>query len=270
MKKRENYNLIIGAVIVGSLFLMMFIGLFWTPYPPNEIFPDRALMPPSFENWLGTDNFGRDIFSRIMEGAKTAFLVAFFAVGIGLVGGLIIGSISGYVGGKLDEILMRMMDVMMAVPGILFAMMLVAIFTPGLGNTILALGIPRIPSFARIVRGGFLQVKEFDFVKSSRLKGASHGHIIWHHILPNIMTQVIVVTALSFSTTILSESGLSYLGLGVTPPNPSWGRMLNEAKPYFLSAPWYIFTVGAFVTLLVFGFNLLGDGIRKRQDKREI
>lgn len=185
-------------------------------------------------------------------------------------GGLIIGSISGYVGGKLDEILMRMMDVMMAVPGILFAMMLVAIFTPGLGNTILALGIPRIPSFARIVRGGFLQVKEFDFVKSSRLKGASHGHIIWHHILPNIMTQVIVVTALSFSTTILSEAGLSYLGLGVTPPNPSWGRMLNEAKPYFLSAPWYIFTVGAFVTLLVFGFNLLGDGIRKRQDKREI
>lgn len=267
-RKRRNYNLIIGGTIVAILLITMIISFFYTPYNPNDMITADRFHAPSGKYWFGTDNFGRDIFSRLMQATQTVFQVGISAVGIGLLGGLVVGALAGYCGGWLDEVLMRLMDAMLAIPGILFAIMLVSIFQPSLFNTILALGVPRIPSFARIVRGGFLQVKEFDFVKSSKIKGASHWHIIWHHILPNITTQIIVMTSLSFSTVVLSEAGLSYLGLGVQPPDPSWGRMLSEARPHMIQAPWYIMTVGICITLLVFGFNLLGDGIRKMQDKR--
>lgn len=267
-RKQHNYNLIIGATIVSILILMMLISFFYTPHNPNEMITADRLHPPSAKYLFGTDNFGRDILSRMMQATQTVFQVGISSIAIGLIGGLLVGSLAGYCGGWVDELLMRVMDAMLAIPGILFTIMLVSIFDPSLTNTILALGIPRIPSFARIVRSGFLQVKEFDFVKSSKIKGASHWHIIRHHILPNITTQIIVITSLSFSTIVLSEAGLSYLGLGVQPPDPSWGRMLSEAKPYLINAPWYIISVGISITLLVFGFNLLGDGIRKMQDKR--
>lgn len=270
MKKTYNYNLYIGATLVIFLFTIMIVSQFWTPYDPNAINAAAKLQPPSAEYWLGTDNFGRDILSRLMQGSQTAFVIGIASVSIGLFGGLILGALAGYFGGWTDEVIMRVNDATMAIPGILFAIMLVSIFDAGLINTIIALGVPRMATFTRVIRGGFLQVKNYNFVKSSRIKGSTHWHIMSQHILPNILTQITVATTLSFSSTILSEAGLSYLGLGVQPPDASWGRMLSEAKAYITSAPWYIISIGIAITLLVFGFNLLGDGIRKMQDVKGV
>lgn len=255
-------------MIVFLLTLMAILGIFWQPYDANEVMATRKLLPPSWDHWFGTDNFGRDIFSRVLVGTVNVYIIGMTSVFIGLVGGLIMGAIAGYFGGWVDEVIMRITDAMMAIPGILFAIMLISIFDTGFMNTIVALGVPRIATFTRVIRAGFLQIKPLDYVKSSIIKGSSNIHIIRHHILPNIFTQILVAVSLSFSSTILSESGLSYLGLGVQPPHASWGRMLSEAKPYLLKAPWYITSVGIMITLMVLGFNLLADGIRKQNDKR--
>ncbi|NGP46665.1 ABC transporter permease [Bacillaceae bacterium SIJ1] len=269
MQRQRNVTLYIGAFLVGALFLMMVVSLFWTSYDPNQMFPEKALQPPSWEHPFGTDNFGRDIFSRILDGSKTAFYIGFTSITIALSIGFIIGAIAGYFGGWIDEVFMRIVDSILAIPGILFAIMLVSVFSVGMQNTILALGIMGIPTFARIIRSGFMQVKEFDFVQSIKVKGAGSFRIIFIHILPNIASPMVVASTLFFSSAILAESGLSYLGLGVQPPDPSWGRMLNEAQPFMMNAPWYIFITGIFITLLVLGFNLLGDGLRELSDKKK-
>ncbi|MNC25704.1 Glutathione transport system permease protein GsiD [compost metagenome] len=246
----------------------MLTGLFYTPYEPNAMNTALRLAPPQPAHLWGTDNFGRDIFSRIMEGAQTAFLIGITSVSIGLAFGLIAGAVAGYFGGWVDELIMRIVDAMLAFPGILLAIMLVSVFGPGLGNTIMALGLMSIPSFSRIARSGFIQYKEFDFVKASVAKGAGAWRIMIRHILPNIVSPLIVASSLGFSGSVLAEAGLSYLGLGVQPPNPSWGRMLNEAQPFIVNAPWYIVITGAVITMMVLGFNLLGDGIRDMYDKK--
>ncbi len=246
----------------------MLISFFYTPYDPNEIHSASRLSSPSAEHLFGTDNFGRDILSRIMEGSQTAFLTGFSAVSIGLTVGLVIGACAGYFEGWLDELLMRFVDALLAFPGILLAIMLVSVFEPGMGSTIVALGIMSIPTFARIIRGSIIQYKKFDFVQASIAKGAGSLRIIFRHLLPNITSPILVAASLSFSGSVLAESGLSYLGLGVQPPDPSWGRMLKEAQPYITSAPWYVITTGLVITLMVLGFNLLGDGIRDSNDNR--
>lgn len=268
MKNHKNISFYIGSFLVGTLFLMLVMSLIWTPYDPNQMNPEKVLSPPSFEHLLGTDNFGRDIFSRILDGSKTAFLIGSSAILIALSIGFIIGAVSGYFGGWVDEILMRIVDALLAIPGILFAIMLVSIFSMGLKNTILALGVMGIPTFARIVRSGFIQIKNLDFITSIKMKGASSLRIIFIHILPNILSQITVAATLFFSSAILAESGLSYLSLGVQPPDASWGRMLNEAQPYLTSAPWYMLTVGIIITMLVLGFNLLGDGMRDLSESK--
>lgn len=269
MKRKVNYNLYIGMLIVTVILFIVILSFFWTPFDPNLINAKNKFLSPNAQYLLGTDNFGRDILSRIMQGSKNVFLIGVSSVGIGLFGGLILGSISGYFGGWIDDVIMRLVDAMIAIPGILFAIMLISIFDAGLINTIIALGVPRIAPFTRVIRGNFLQVKTKDFVKASIMKGSSHLHIIRHHILPNIINQTAVAMTLSFSSTILSEAGLSYLGLGVQPPDASWGRMLSEAKPYLMKAPWYIISVGVVITSMVLGFNLLGDGLRKYSEKRK-
>ncbi|MBN2982716.1 ABC transporter permease [Cohnella algarum] len=265
----KSKPLVIGGFLVVSLLLFALVGLFYTPYEPNEMNTAMRLAPPQPAHLWGTDNFGRDIFSRIMEGARTAFLIGFSSVSIGLVFGLLIGAAAGYLGGWVDEVIMRIVDAMLAFPGILLAIMFVSVFGPGLNITIAALGMMSIPSFTRIARSGFIQVKEFDFVKASVAKGAGPWRIIFLHILPNMASPLIVAATLGFSGAVLAEAGLSYLGIGVQPPDPSWGRMLSEAQPYLANAPWYVLITGGVITAMVLGFNLLGDGIRDLYDKKK-
>ncbi|GAU79478.1 ABC transporter permease [Fusibacter sp. 3D3] len=269
MQKKKSLNFYIGAFIVGALFLLMVTSYFYMPYSVTEMNLAEKLQPPSVQHLMGTDHFGRDIFSRLMQGSQTAFYVGLISVGIGLCIGVIIGSIAGYVGGRVDDVLMRFMDALMAFPGILFALLFVAVFGVGIFNTMVALGILAIPNFARITRSGFLQVKNFTYVDMARTIGVPSIRIMFVHILPNIMSALVVASSIGLASAILSEAGLSYLGLGVQPPNPSWGRMLSESQKYLIKAPYYALAPGVMITLAVLGFNLLGDGIRDLRDPRK-
>ncbi|WP_269919535.1 ABC transporter permease [Caldifermentibacillus hisashii] len=262
----KNFNLIVGGTIVTLLLAIFIISFFYLPNNVNDMNIAKRLLAPNKEYLLGTDNFGRDILSRIMQGSQTAFIVGTCSVLIGLTGGIIIGSIAGYFGGWIDEVFMRFIDALLAFPGILLALMLVTIFKPSLTVTVIAIGIMSIPSFARIIRSGFLKFKQANFVKAARNFGASHLRIIFLYILPNNIAPIIVTASLSFSTAILIEAALSYLGLGVQPPDPSWGSMLKDAQGYAQKAPWYTVAPGIMLTLTVLGFNLLGDGLRDLHD----
>ncbi|MDO7976556.1 ABC transporter permease [Oceanotoga sp. DSM 15011] len=265
----KNINLMIGIIIISFIVLIGVLSFFYTPHDITQMNVTKRFSSPSFENILGTDNFGRDILSRIMVGTQTALFVGFVSVAIGLVFGVFIGALSGYLGGIFDEIIMRFMDAMLAFPGILFALMFVSIFGVGIKNTIIAIGIMSIPSFARITRSGVIQHKNFEYVKNAKIKGAGSLRIIFFHILPNILSPILVAGSLGFSSAILSEAGLSYLGLGVQPPYPSWGRMLNESQIFITISPWYAIAPGLMISLTVLGFNFLGDGLRDLQDKRK-
>lgn len=269
MIKNNKISINIGKFIIGFYFLIFIISIFWTPYDPNAIVTSQKLMAPSHNHLLGTDNMGRDILSRLMEGSKYAIALSFGTVSLALILGSIIGASAGYFGGRVDEVLMRFIDSLMAFPGILFAMMLVSVFGSGIINTILAIGIMSIPYFARVIRSGFLQVKEAQFVKSAIVKGASPFYIAINHIMPNIKNQLMVAIILSISQAILAESGLSYLGLGVRPPDPSWGRMLKESQIYFNQAPYYFVATGVCLSLLVLGFTLYGEKFRNERLKEK-
>lgn len=264
----RNLNLLVGGTLVSALTLLMIISLFYIPYSTNEMNIPLRFHAPDNTYLLGTDNFGRDILSRLMEGSQTAFLVGAGAVAIGLSGGFVFGAISGYFGGWIDEVLMRVIDALLSFPGILLALVFVALFEPNLKTTILAIGIMSISSFARIIRSGFMQYKEADFVRAAKNFGANDGRLIFVYIFPNLIPTIIVTSALCFSTAILVEAALSYLGLGVQPPSPSWGGMLSEAQSYLQKAPWFTIAPGLFITATVLGFNLLGDGIREITDAR--
>ncbi|MFD0714212.1 ABC transporter permease [Paenibacillus sp. GCM10027626] len=268
-KAVRNVPLLIGASLFTVLFVLFAIGLVYTPYSTEAMNTAMRLHQPNAAHWFGTDNFGRDLLSRIMEGAQTAFYVGSLSVVIGIAGGLVVGSLAGYFGGWLDEIIMRVMDGVMAFPGILFALMLVTVFGPGVNNTILALGLMSIPGFTRIIRSGVIQYKEFEFVKAAKVRGAGSLRIIASHILPNMISPLVVAAALAGAGSVLAEAGLSYLGLGVQPPLASWGRMLNEAQPYVLSAPWYTISTGCFITAMVLSLNFIADGLRDAADKRK-
>lgn len=268
MRITKSYSLILGSICVGLLLLIMIVSLFYTPYGENVMRITERLKAPSAAHWLGTDNFGRDVLSRVMVGARTAFLVGSLSVAIGLALGFLIGTLAGYAGGWADELLMRATDALLAFPGILLALLLVTIFKPSLFQTIFAIGVLSVPSFARVIRSGVLQHREADYVRAARGLGAGHLNVIFIQILPNILSAIVTAAALSFSTAILIEAALSYLGLGVQPPDPSWGRMLGEAQGYLKKAPWYALAPGLLITLSVLGFNLLGDGIRDLRDNR--
>lgn len=257
-----------GRALIVFFLVIMIVSFFYTPYPPNEGVSSERFLPPSRDHLLGTDNLGRDILSRIMVGSQTAFLISGASVGLALAIGFLLGAIAGYYGNVADEISMHIVNALMSFPGILFAIMLVTISGPGRCNTIFAMAFMGIPYFTRVVRSGFMQLKTMDYVKAARARGAGTLHIVVHHIVPNLVEQIIVAVTISFSTAMLSEAGLSYLGLGVVPPDPSWGRMLKESQAYFTRAPWYMLATGTAITLLVFGFTLFGDGLRDVRVKK--
>lgn len=259
----RNKNFILGSCMVGLMVLIMVVGFFYMPYDPDVMDTEHELQFFSAAHPLGTDQFGRDILSRIMEGTRVSFLVGALTVVFGLLVGGAVGAVAGYYGGKIDEVIMKLIDTQMAFPGVLLALMLIAVFGNSLQNLIFALGIMSIPRFARITRSGFIKYRDAEFIKAARSRGAGDGRIIFLHILPNIVPELIVTSSLGFAGAVMSEAGLSYLGLGIQPPTPSFGKMLSEAQAEILQAGWYVLMPAAAITLLVMGFNLIGDALQE-------
>ena len=260
LKKHKNFNFIAGAAITGVLLLTVLIGLIHTPYDTTQMSVADKFAKPSFAHWMGCDNYGRDILSRVMEGMGNTFLIAVLTVLIGTVCGVIVGSLCGYFGGLLDDILMRINDVLFSFPSILLALVIISLLGTGRLNVTLALGIAFIPSFARIVRSEVKKQCSLDYVKSAALMGAGHLRIVFVHILPNILPVLLSSVMIGFNNAVLAEAGLSYLGIGVQPPAASLGRMLSEAQSYLFTAPWYAMFPGLVIVLTVLGFALLAEG----------
>jgi peptide/nickel transport system permease protein len=246
--------MILTAVLVAIL------APFIARYSPTTLTPS-LLSPPSATNVFGTDELGRDLFSRVVFAARSSLSVAFGAVALAAVVGGLLGTVSGYFGRWVDTIIMRVLDILFAFPAILFAVALVAALGPSIRNLILTIAILYAPRFARVARGPTLAVKERDFVTSARALGTSDVPIIRAHILPNILSPLIVETSLSLTIALLTEAALSFLGLGIQPPDPSWGGMISAGRPYLLQAPWYVLFPGLAIMYCVLAFNLLGDGM---------
>jgi peptide/nickel transport system permease protein len=261
-------NFAIGAVLSLLLATAALLSLVWTPYPPADIDIPNKLLPPNAAHWLGTDSLGRDVVSQLLVGAQNSIVVGVVAVGIGLLIGVLLGCIAAARGGWIDELLMRACDFTFAFPALLSAIMLTAIYGPGLVMSIVAIGIFNIPVFARIARGAALSIWARDFVTAARAAGKGPVAITRDHILPNIANQLIVQATISFATAILAEAALSYLGLGTQPPKPSWGRMLSEAQTLMFQAPLLAVWPGLAIMASVLGLNLLGDGLRDLLDPK--
>lgn len=264
----SNRSFVIGAIILLAVLAMGLLSLAWTPYDVTKLVISNRLKPPSPEHWLGSDHFGRDILSMIMVGARNSILVALVAVGIGLIAGVPLGCWAAARRGLVDDVLMRFNDLVFAFPAIISAVIITAIFGPGIFNAIIAIGIFNIPVFARVARGGALSLWTREFIMAAQVAGKGAVRITAEHILPNIVNLLIVQATIQFSLGILAESGLSYLGLGTQPPQPSWGRMLNEAQTMMGLAPHMAIFPGLAIVATVLGLNLLGDGLRDLLDPR--
>lgn len=265
MKKTvRNYNIIIGSIITGIVLLFILTGCIYTPFDPEAMDSSSRFAGVSLRHLMGCDNFGRDILSRVMVGSRTTLGVACATVFIGTFFGILIGAFTGYYGGVADEVLMRIMDALLAFPSILLALVIIGLFGPGKYNVILALGIAFIPSFARIVRSEFIRCKSMDYVQSAKLMGASDMRIMFVHILPNVFNVLLSSVLIGFNNAVLAEAGMSYLGIGVMPPDASLGRMLSEAQTYIFSTPGYAVFPGIVLILMILGFALLGEGIQKK------
>ncbi|MES2718176.1 MAG: ABC transporter permease [Pseudomonadota bacterium] len=264
----RNPSFLVGALLSGLLLLAAVLSLFWAPYPPAEIDIPNKLQLPSAAHWLGTDSLGRDIASQLLVGAQNAIVVGLVAVGIGLLLGVALGCLAAARRGWVDELVMRAADFTFAFPALLSAIMLGAIYGPGLLTGILAIGIFNIPVFARISRGAAQAVWAREYVLASRAAGFGPWRITLNHVLPNIASVLIVQATISFATAILAEAALSYLGLGTQPPQPSWGRMLNEAQSLLFQAPMLAVYPGVAIALSVLGLNLMGDGLRDLLDPK--
>lgn len=265
----SNPVTVISAVVLLTVIVVAFIGPWIAPYGINKTNVANALQPPSGAHWFGTDDLGRDIFSRVLVATQVSLKVAVVSVAIALGAGLLIGVVAGYRGGWLDMVLMRVVDVMFAFPVLLLALAIVAILGPGLTTTMLAIGVVYTPIFARVARASTLSVAVEPFVQVSRTMGSGNGYILGRHILPNIAGTLIVQTSLSLAFALLAEAALSFLGLGVQPPQPSWGRMLFDAQGFLGQAWWMSVFPGAAICLTVLAFNLAGDGMRDVLDPKQ-
>jgi peptide/nickel transport system permease protein len=264
----RHKSFVAGGVLTALLAAMALLSLVWTPYPVTEIDIPSKLQPPSAAHWLGTDSLGRDIASQLLVGAQNSIVVGVIAVGIGLGFGVLLGCVASARRGWVEELIMRGSDFAFAFPALLLAIMLTAIYGPGLVMSIVAIGIFNIPVFARITRGSANAVWAREFVLAARTAGKGPVRITLDHVLPNIASVLIVQATISFATAILAEAALSYLGLGTQPPQPSWGRMLNEAQALVFQAPMLAVYPGVAIVLSVLGLNLLGDGLRDLMDPK--
>ena len=245
------------------MLLLSVIGLVFTPYDPDAMDASAKLAGMSALHPLGCDNFGRDILSRILAGLGTTMSVAVGTVLIGIIIGIIIGALTGYFGGAVDEVIMRLNDAVLAFPALLLALVFISVMGPGKLNLTIALGILFAPGYARIVRGEFLRCKNLDYVQSARLMGASDLRIMFVHILPNTFSVILSTIAIGFNNAVLAEAGMSFLGIGVQPPEASLGRMLSEAQSYLFVKPGYALFTGLTIVLLILGFAMLSEGLEK-------
>ena len=258
---------------LGAVLLLLFVGtalvsLFWTPFPVDELRMRFKLLPSSPQNLLGTDHLGRDVLSRIMVGAQISITVGLISVALGMVLGVVLGAWAAARGGWVDEVLSRTSDLIFAFPAVLIAILITSVMGASARNAILAIAIFNIPIFARVTRGAALAMWSRDFVRAATALGQGPFGITWRHVLPNIVSVLIVQATIQFAVAILAEAGLSYLGLGAQPPVPSWGRMLRDAQTYIFQAPGLALWPGLAVALAVLGLNMLGDGLRDLLDPR--
>ena len=259
---------VLGAIVLIIFFLTAIFGPILLQSDPNAINPDICYQAPSLEHPFGTDNLGRDTFTRIVYGARVSLTVSFSGVLIGGCIGVMLGAIAGYFGSWIDALISRLIDILLAFPGLLLAIMVVAVLGSGLGNTIAAIAFYSIPYSARLIRGVVITIKNSEYCQAYRVFGASDARIIMTHILPNSVSQIIVNTTLDLGTAILTASSLSFLGLGVQPPNPEWGAMLSTARDVIRSAPFAALIPGGIITLVVLSFSLVGDGLRDALDPK--
>ena len=264
----RHRNLVMGGVLSAFVVLLAILSLLWTPHSAYELDVANKLKPPSPTHWLGTDHFGRDVLSMIMVGAQNSLIVGFVAVGIGLAVGVVLGLWASAQRGWIEELVMRLSDFTFAFPAILSAIMITAILGPGVANSILAIGIFNIPVFARVTRGSANAIWSREFVLAARAAGKGRVRITLEHVLPNVLSVIIVQATIFFAIAILAEAALSYLGLGTQPPQPSWGRMLNDAQTFLYLSPYLALFPGLVIVVSVLGFNMLGDGLRDLLDPR--
>jgi peptide/nickel transport system permease protein len=258
----------VGAAILLVTVVLALFGPSLIPYDPNAMDFNTRFAPPTVQHIFGTDDFGRDTFSRVSLGARVSLQVGIISVGLAATVGTLLGMLAGYGSRILDELIMRSMDVLYAFPAILLAIAIMAALGKGVGNAMIAIGVVYIPIFARIARGSVLSVRNEEFVQAAQALGAGHSRILFRHIFPNILSPIIVETSLSLAFAILAEAALSFFGLGTQPPDPSWGRMLSEGRSYFRQSVWMGIFPGLAIMVTVMAFNFLGDGLRDALDPR--
>jgi peptide/nickel transport system permease protein len=259
-----------GALVGAAIVLLVLLAAIFAPLiagwdPLAQDLRNQAAAPSS-HHFLGTDKLGRDLWARILYGARISIRIGFVAVGLAITSGTLIGAAAGYLGGRVDDVLMGAMDVMLAFPSIILAIAITTVLGPSITNLMIAVGIVYIPQYARLARSSVLGVKEMEYIEAARALGVSPPVVLARHILPNILAPLLVQATLGIATAELEAAGLSYLGLGARPPAPEWGAMLNDARDYWLGAPWALVFPGLAITTLVLGFNLLGDGLRDALD----
>jgi peptide/nickel transport system permease protein len=266
---RRDRGAMIGLAFITIMGLGSIFARYLAPYDPSQIGATSILKPPTAEHILGTDHLGRDIFSRLLFGGQLSLQIGIISVGIGLSAGLILGLVAGYYGKVLDVVILRIMDVLLAFPGILLALSIIAILGPGLQNVMIAVGIADIPLFTRVVRGSILATKYNLYVDAARVAGCRDLRIMVSHILPNALTSVIVVATLEIATAILVGGSLSFLGLGVQPPTPEWGNMVSEGREHLRDSWWVSTFPGVTIMIAVLAITVLGDGMRDALDPKQ-
>ncbi len=269
MKKAfQNRNLLVGSILVCFLLLVTLAGIFYTPYAPNAIDPNALLEGPSIKHWGGTDKLGRDILSRTMVAGQSAFLMGLITVSSSMFTGVFFALLAGYFQGGLGNLIMRFTDAFKSIPSLLFAMMVAAILGRSFASTAFAISMILIPQFVRMTRAVVIKIKENEYIQWTKLVGLGSIRIMFLHILPNVMSTVIITASLAFAEAVLTEAALSYLGLGIQPPDPSWGQMLSQGQSALRVSPWGVLLPGTMITMLVLGFNLLGDGLSELLNAR--